>query len=233
MRPAPAAARGQHVRHGPGHRARRPLAAAALTLLLAACSEAGEPGTEQEPGATSPPAGDATSAPAPPPGDAADRTAPADGEQATADPEEQVVTSRDGAFELERPEGWSDVSGEVPEEIELAIREDTGSGDFFTNLVVASEEPIPDLEQAVEEAAADVAGEDGEHEMLDPTEVAGVPAYGYLVRRSSEGTDIAQVQRWLEHEDRTYVVTFSTAAAQEEEQVPVLEQILDGWTWTE
>lgn len=231
MRPVPAAPRGQRSRRGRDRRADRPLVAAALALLLAACSGTGETGADQAPGASSAPADAATTAPVT--GDAADRTAPADGEQATADPEDRVVTSRDGAFELVRPAGWSDVSEEVPEEIELAIREDAGSGDFFANLVVASEEPIPDLEQAVEEAAADVAGEDGEHEMLDPIEVDGVPAYGYRVRRSSEGSQIAQVQRWLEHEDRTYVVTFSTAAGQEEQQAPVLDQILQGWTWTE
>lgn len=232
---APAAPRGRHPRR-PGRSARwrtRTLPAAALALLLAGCSGTEDTGPGNDIGSTSAPAdaGQATATAAP--GDAADATAPADaGSTATASPEDRVVASSDGAFELQRPEGWTDVSEEVPEDIELAIREDTVRGDFFSNLVVASEEPIPDLEQAVEEAAADVAGEDGEHEMLEPTEVDGEPAYGYLVRRTSEGTDIVQLQRWLEHGDRTYVVTFSAAAGQEEEHAALLEEILSTWTWT-
>ena len=108
---------------------------------------------------------------------------------------------------------------------------DEMTDDFYTNLVVASEDPIEDLEASIEEAAESVAGADGEYEMLDPIEIDGEEAYGYVLTRTTSGVAVAQTQRWVEHGDRLYVITFSSAKGQQEATESVMEEILSTWRW--
>ncbi len=144
-----------------------------------------------------------------------------------------LVTSADGAFEVSLPEEWSDASGEVNQDVEVAIKADAMADDFFTNVVVASEEPIDDLERAIEDAAAEIAGKDGEYELLDSVEVGGETAYGYTITRTVQGVAVAQTQRWIEHDDRLYVVTLSSAKGQATPAQATFEELLAGWVWTD
>ncbi|MCK0111089.1 DUF1795 domain-containing protein [Ornithinimicrobium sp. F0845] len=217
-----------------------PLRALAATATLSALVLAGcggdDPEVEDPTTSEAPTDAEATSAPtddtAATTDTAQDTGAPADDTTATTEAA-GPVTSTDGAFELTLPEGWLDVTSQVEQEVELAVRDDEMTDDFFTNLVVASEEPIDDLEQSIEVAAAQVAGSDGEFEMLDPIEVDGQEALGFLLTRTTSGVPVAQTQWWVEHGDRLYVATFSAAQSQQEATQPLMEELLDSWSWTD
>jgi hypothetical protein len=212
-----------------------------LTLgLIAGCSEdppeGGDASTSSaDAGPT--PAGDG---PATPSADA--ESATADAESATAGPGDTDSTtatadqaggigSADGAFAVTLPGGWGDVTDQVSQDVEIAVRAEEMTDDFFTNLVVASEEPVEDLETTIEDAAAEVAGDDGDYRMLEQDEVAGDPAYGYVVTRTSNDVEVSQTQRWVEHGGRLYVITFSTASSQQQAAGPLMEEILVSWEW--
>lgn len=229
-----------------------PLAAALLaTALLAGCSGDDDPEvTSDEPtvsaedpaddgaatddaGATTGPEDDAaqTSAPA---DDAEETTDAPDDGAATEAPEDGAagtVTSADGAFSLTAPEGWTDVRSQVAEELEVAIRADEMTEDFFNNLVITGEPAIDDVEGSIESAAEELAGDDGSYELLDPIEIGGEEAFGYVLLREQDGTEISQTQWWVVHEDVLYVLTLSTAGNQREEGDAALTEILDGWEW--
>lgn len=203
------------------------VATAALSaLLLSGCSD-------DEPAVQDPTDDSSPSASAAPDETAATSAGPdTDAETETAAPEPAgPVTSDDGAFELTLPDGWLDVTKQVEQKVEIALRDDEMTDDFYTNLVVASEDPIGNLQESIEEAAKSVAGSDGDYEMLEPIEIGGEEAFGYLLTRTTNGVAVAQTQRWVEHGDRLYVVTFSSAKGQQEATVPVMEELLSSWTW--
>lgn len=204
------------------------VAASLSTLLLAGCS--GDDPSVEAPtdsqtttGATVTDDAEATSAPP----DTDTETATGSEDAAPTGP----VTSDDGAFEVTAPEGWLDVTSQVEQKVEIALRDDEMTDDFYTNLVVASEDPIEDLEASIEEAAESVAGADGQYEMLDPIEIDGEEAYGYVLTRTTSGVAVAQTQRWVEHGDRLYVITFSSAKGQQEATESVMEEVLSTWSW--
>lgn len=190
--------------------------------LLAGCSDADTPSvTTDDAGATTTAdAGD----------DAATSTGPEVAEQTEA-PAENALTAANGGFRVTVPAGWVDVTDQVEQEVEIAARAGEMSDGFYTNVVVDRENPINDLEASLEQAAQDIAGEDGSYEMLDPVQVAGEEALGYTVTRTVEGVEIAQTQRWIPHGDHLYVVTLSVAASRAEEGEKVLADLLDGWEW--
>lgn len=212
-----------------------PLRALAVTATLSALVLAGCGG--DDPVVEDPTTADDTSGTSTPPDtetttDAAEETSAPDDSEATTGPA-GPVTSADGAFELTLPESWVDVSAQVEQQVEVAVRDDEMTDDFFTNLVVASEEPISDLEESIEVAAAQVAGSDGEFEMLDPIEIDGEEALGFVLTRTTSGVPVAQTQWWVEHGDRLYVATFSTAQSQQEASQPLMEELLSSWSWAD
>lgn len=220
-----------------------------LVLLVTGCST-GEPDDEAPAGAgsraNSATASGATADDGPangPAGESAPVTTSA-GESVTADDDDAevtagstadlaVATAADEAFTLHIPDGWADVTDTVPQDIELALRAEAMSDDFFTNVVVASEEPIDDLSGSLEGAAQEIAGEAGSFQLLPPVEVAGETAHGYVVTRTNEGMVVVQTQRWMEHGDRLYVVTLSSAQSQQDRAEALFDQILNGWAWTD
>src|SRR5690606_17394417 len=204
------------------------VAASLSTLLLAGCS-GDDPSVEA-------PTDSQTTTGATVTDDAEATSAPPDTDTETASGSEDAaptgpVTSDDGACEVTAPEGWLDVTSQVEQKVEIALRDDEMTDDFYTNLVVASEDPIEDLEASIEEAAESVAGADGQYEMLDPIEIDGEEAYGYVLTRTTSGVAVAQTQRWVEHGDRLYVITFSSAKGQQEATESVMEEILSTWRW--
>lgn len=225
----------------------RATGAAALlsVLVLAGCSDE-EPlpepttpaPTTQEPtddeDATTAPGDDeeATTAPG---DDEAATTAPADDEAATTQPPEQETTelsASDDSFTLTLPEGWEDAYDLVEEEgVLLAAKEVERKDEFFTNVVVTQEEYVSNLTSAVEEAAEELAGEDGEYELLEPAPVDGNRAPGYTLVRDVQGSTIHQTQRWISNQGTLYVVTFSAIESQAEDAAGVLDELLASWTW--
>ena len=225
----------------------RATGAAALlsVLVLAGCSDE-EPlpepttpaPTTQEPtddeDATTAPGDDeeATTAPG---DDEAATTAPADDEAATTQPPEQETTelsASDDSFTLTLPEGWEDAYDLVEEEgVLLAAKEVERKDEFFTNVVVTQEEYVSNLTSAVEDAAEQLAGEDGEYELLEPAPVDGNRAPGYTLIRDVQGSTIHQTQRWISHDGTLYVVTFSAIESQAEDAAGALDDILASWTW--
>lgn len=207
-------------------------------LLLSACSsddpDVEDPTTsETETSADSGETTDAVESTEAPGGSDQDETAtdePSDDAQETAVPS-GPITSDDGAFEVTPPDGWIDVRDQVEQQVEIAVRDDETTDDFFTNIVVATEEPIGDLEDSIEAAAEQVAGADGEYEMIDPIQIDGSDAYGFVLTRTTGGVEVAQTQWWVEHGERLYVTTFSTAKTQQEASQPIMEEILSTWTW--
>lgn len=146
----------------------------------------------------------------------------------------EPVRSAGEAFSITAVGGWLDVTSQVEQEVEIALRDDEMSDEFFTNLVVASEDPIGDLEQSIEAAAEQVAGAtDGGYELIDSMEIDGEEAFGFLLTRTTTGVEVAQTQWWVEHDDRLYVATFSSAKTQQEAQRPVMEQLLSSWSWAD
>lgn len=207
------------------HRAASRLVPAVLVgLLLAGCSgDDDQPVPAGDPDRTTTSAPDdttRTSEPAPTP-DAADQTGAPD----------TSVTADSGAFRLRLPKDWTDVRDQVDQEVEVAIRSEDMSDGFYTNVVVAREEPIADLEASLEQAAQDIAGEDGSYEMLEPVQVAGETGHGYTVTRTTAGVEIVQTQRWVQHGDHLYVVTLSVAASQSDQGQAALREVLETWEW--
>jgi hypothetical protein len=192
-------------------------------VLVAGCGgdEPAEDGGDTAPTATTTTAPDDTTA----------TSAPADDAQATTQPGGQEVTSSDDAFTFTPPPGWEDATDQAGSQAVAATRAQEREGDFFTNLVVVTEEPIDDLEQAIEQAAEQIAGEDGSYELLEETEIDGLPAFGYQLARTVEDVEIVQVQRWVEHEDVLYILTLSAAEDQLDAAQADLEEILGSWSW--
>lgn len=210
--------------------------AALSALLLAGCSD--DPDVE-DPTSASETTDDAPTtepttddAPTTEPADDTDTTEPADDEETSAEPA-GPISSDDAAFEVTPPAGWVNVRDQVEQEVEIAVRDDAMTDNFFTNLVVASEAPIGDLEDSIEAAAQQVAGSDGEYELIDPIQIDGEDAYGFVLTRTTSGVEVAQTQWWVEHGDRLYVATFSTAKSQQEAGEPIMDEILSTWSWAD
>lgn len=192
--------------------------------------DADEDGTTQEPSEDAA----VTSAPA----DEAEQTEPPEDAAATSAPEpeaEQVVlTSSDDTFEVTLPEGWEDVTDTVEEEsVLVAARQTERLDDFYTNVVVTQEEYVGNLTSAVENTAEQLAGEDGEYEILEPAEVDGHSAPGYTLTREVQDLTVQQTQRWISRDGTLHVVTFSAVQSQAEDAAPVLDELLASWTWTD
>ena len=196
-------------------------------VLLAGCSSDDPPETAAGGDTTATATAAATSTPD---NDATQTSAPPDDAVATTDAGGEV-TSSDDAFTFTVPAGWSDATEEAGSRAVAAARADERADDFFTNLVVVTEEPIADLEQAIEEAAEQIAGADGTYELLEQTEIDGLPAFGYQIARTVEDVDIVQVQRWVEHEDVLYILTLSAADTQLEPAQALFEEMLATWSW--
>lgn len=198
----------------------------ALSLvLLAGCGSDDPPETETD--------GDTVAtatATSTPDDDASVTSAPADDVVATTGPG-GTVTSADDAFTFTVPAGWSDATEQAGSGAVAAARADERSDDFFTNLVVVTEEPLADLEEAIEQAAEQIAGDDGTYELLEETEIDGLPAFGYQIARTVEDVDIVQVQRWVEQEDVLYILTLSAADTQLEPAQAEFDEILATWSW--
>src|SRR5690606_24000166 len=123
------------------------------------------------------------------------------------------------------------VEEEQREAIVLAAKDRERRDEFFTNLVVTREEYVGSLTSAVEDTAEQLAGEDGEYELLDPVEVDGNQAPGYTVVREVNDTTIHQTQRWISHDGTLYSVTLSVVDSQVEETADLLDEMLATWRW--
>jgi hypothetical protein len=185
--------------------------------------------TTQAPTTQAPTEDEATTAPA---DDADVTTAPAEDEAATQEPEDEELSASDDSFTIVLPEGWEDASELADQEgVLLAAKEIERKDEFFTNVVVTQEEYVSNLTSAVEEAAEQLAGDDGEYELLEPAPVDGNRAPGYTLIREVQGSTIHQTQRWISHDGTLYVVTFSAIESQADEAAEVLVEILASWTW--
>lgn len=191
-------------------------------------------GADDDAAATSSPG---VAAPSEPADDAAATSEAAPATEAPAEP--TVLTSADESFTLEIPDGWEEaldlarenVQEEQQDRIVLATKELERKDDFFTNVVVTQEEYVGHLTSAVEETAKQLAGEDGEYEILEAVEVDGNRAPGYTVVRDVGGTTVHQTQRWISHEGTLYSVTLSAVEAQAEATEGLLDTMLASWTW--
>ena len=231
---------------------RRSLRAAGATALLAAVALTGC--ADEEPIETAPTT--ATSIP----DDTEQTTAPEDASTTSAAPEEVATTSAapddsavtstapeagtvvkasDGTFEVEIPEGWEqaldlareNVAEDQRDAIVLAVKEVERKDDFYTNVVITREEYVGSLTSAVEDTAKQLAGEDGEYELLDPVEVDGNKAPGYTVVREVNDTTIHQTQRWISHDGTLYSVTLSVVDTQVGAAEGLLDEMLSTWSW--
>lgn len=157
--------------------------------------------------------------------------APTDDAAATARPPAELEAS-DGSFTIEVPGRWEDALDLVDDESIVVAAKDTELvDDFFTNVVVTQEEYVSNLTSAVEDTAEELAGEDGEYELLEPVEVDGNRAPGYTLVREVEGAVVHQTQRWVSHDGTLYVVTFSAVESQAQDVEEVLDDIFASWTW--
>ncbi len=230
------------------HRIRRRLVAGlGAALLLSGCSgteeEAAEGGNDPAPATTTAAPQDntsdataaATKEPTPQHAEADDSrqtsAPPGDAAVDTQDVYSAPLTSADGAFAFDTPQGWSDATSQAGADAVAAARADDRADGFFTNLVVVTEEPIDDLEESIEQAAATIAGDDGVYTMAAQSQVDKETAYGFSLRRTVQGTDIVQAQRWVEHEGVLYILTLSSARDQRRVASDTLEEIVRSWSW--
>ncbi|ANS80410.1 hypothetical protein SGUI_3014 [Serinicoccus hydrothermalis] len=217
-------------------------AASLLALLsLAACADeepvAEPPATSsptEEPSASEEPSADdteqTTSA------DEATQTEEAATTSAPEEPKELELAASDDAFTVTLPGTWEDATATAQDQTDAAVlagRDGERVDDFYTNVVITQEEYVGNLTSAVEQAAEELAGEDGEYELLDPAEVDGNQAPGYTLVRDVQDVTVHQTQRWVSHEGTLYVVTFSAVDSQAEDAAPVLDDLLASWTWTD
>jgi hypothetical protein len=235
----------------PTHRSLSVTGTAALlaAVLLAGCGGQDAP-TPQDPTSTgTAPAGTgddgatATGTAAPDDDEATGTAGPdQDGQTATAGPDTDQQTappltlaSVDETFTLELPAGWEDALEllEEDQQVLLAAKDQERVDEFYTNVVVTSEEYVSNLTSAVEETAQELAGEDGEYELLDAVPVDGNRAPGYTLVRDVQGTTVHQTQRWISHQGILHVVTFSAVESQAAAVAPLLDQMLDSWRWTD
>lgn len=162
----------------------------------------------------------------------------ADAEQTTQEPETKApepipLEASDGSFAIEVPGGWEDAMDLLDEDgVLLAAKDTERVDDFYTNVVVTTEKSVKDLSASVADAAEELAGEDGKYELLDAVDVDGEKAPGYTLVRTVKDTQVHQVQRWINHDDTLYVVTFSAVESQSAATAPVLEEILTSWSWS-
>ncbi|SOC55655.1 hypothetical protein [Ornithinimicrobium cerasi] len=219
---------------------RRPLARAGAVALLAAslltgCAQEEPTGDADLPSSAAP-----TSEEVETTTEAAVTSEPpvADDESVTssAPPAEEeapvAVTSADQSFTADLPAGWVDAMDLVDDEnVQLAGRAPEQVDGFFPNILVTQEEYVSNLTSAVEETAEQLAGEDGEYELLEPAEVDGNRAPGYTIVREVQGRSLAQTQRWISHDGTLYVVTLSAPEADAQEAAPLLDSLLASWTW--
>lgn len=197
-------------------------AAVTAALLVAGCSGGDEPpaptSAVSEDVATGSDAGPSTAA-----GDEASSP--------SAAPDLEQVHSDDDAFTLDLPLGWTDAADEVEEKVEVAVRANEMTDDFYSNIVIAGEAPDGGL--SLEEVAEQVAGQGGStYEMLPEIEVAGETAPGFTLTRRVRGVAVTQTQRWIVHDDRRYVATLSSAKGQAPAATAVFEQVLESWSWS-
>lgn len=208
-------------------------------LALAGCAE--EEPAAPEPSATSSPSEDAaatddtaaTSAPEDQ-AETTDTAAQTEDAAATEAPDELELASTDDAFTVTVPGGWEDVTADVDEDtVLLAAKESERIDSFFTNVVVTEEEYVGNLTTAVESTAKELAGEDGEYEILDPAPVDGNEAPGYTLVREIQDSTVHQTQRWISHDGTLYVVTMSAVESQAEDASAALDDILASWSWSD
>lgn len=178
------------------------------------------------------------------PEEEATTSAPDDAEATTSEAEATTSTptetaapttleSSDDSFEIEVPATWEDALDLVEEDGVLVAAKDTERvDDFYTNVVVTTEKSVKNLPEAVEAAAKELAGKDGDYELLDPVDVDGEDAPGYTLVREVKDTQVHQTQRWINHDKKLYVVTFSAVESQAEDVAPVLDDILSSWSWS-
>lgn len=216
------------------HRLLRSLVAGVgAVVLLSGCSDAGDEtaGQADDPaGATTTAAPPDTTSPAPE-DSRQTTTPPADDARETQVADSVLLTSTDDAFTFETPQGWSEATAQAGDDAVAAARADDRAAGFFTNLVVVTEEPIDDLEESIEQAAATVAGEDGSYTMTGESQVDGETGYGFRIDRTVQDIDIVQAQHWVEHDGVLYILTLSSARDQQEAAVDTLEQIVGSWSW--
>lgn len=182
---------------------------------------------------------DAVSVTSEAPDEQAATSAPEEAAVTTEAPRVETVEAADGTFEVEIPEGWEqaldlarqNVEEEQREAIVLAAKDRERRDEFFTNVVVTREEYVGSLTSAVEDTAEQLAGEDGEYELLDPVEVDGNQAPGYTVVREVNDTTIHQTQRWISHDGTLYSVTLSVVDSQVEDTADLLDEMLATWRW--
>lgn len=223
------------------------LCSALTAVLLAGCTDSEDPGptapegrtagedtagTEDSSAATDDAgqtgdATDATGDAAAQTGDAADATG--DAAEQTAEP--VLVSGADGTFTVAAPEGWEEVTDTVEEEFQLALRDQRMRDDFFANIIVDQASPIEDMEEAIEQSATDLAGARGSYELRRELDLDGEAALGYAVTRPHEDGDRFFIQRWVEREDRLYLITLTTVASQQDEGTAALAGVLDSWAW--
>ncbi|WP_299519744.1 DcrB-related protein [uncultured Serinicoccus sp.] len=210
-------------------------------LALAGCAEE-EP--VAEPTATSTATDDAATSSAPEDAQeetasddvAADTATQTEQAEATSEPEELELSASDGSFTVTVPAGWEDATSTAQEQTEtavLAARDGQRVDSFYSNIVITQEEYVGNLTSAVESSAEQLAGEDGEYELLEPAEVDGNRAPGYTLVREVQDATVHQTQRWVSHEGTLYVVTLSAVESQAEDAEPVLEDLLAGWSWND
>lgn len=158
---------------------RRSVTTAGAATLLAALALTGcaqeeptvqEPTTSTEESSSTEPEGEATQT-SEAPAEEAEQTetaAATDEQETTSEPETLELASTDDDFGVTLPAGWEDVTEVVDDEsVVLAAKQTERVDDFFTNVVITKEEYVGNLTSAVENTAKELAGEDGEYEILD------------------------------------------------------------------
>lgn len=171
-----------------------------------------------------------------PPDDGATQTEEAATTSAPEEPEELALSASDDSFSVTLPGTWEDATSTAQEQTEtavLAARDSERVDSFYSNVVITEEEYVGNLTSAVENAAEELAGEDGEYELLEPAEVDGNRAPGYRLVREVQDTTVHQTQRWVSHEGTLYVVTLSAVESQAEDAAPVLDDLLASWSWND
>lgn len=168
--------------------------------------------------------GDATEAPTDTPTDAGDRAS------TTAEPDR--VTSAEGSFSIQLPSEWVDITEQFAEEgAAFAGHHPTPASGFYTNVVVITRPPFPDLEEALAASIVSFTDQGIEVDEVEPIEIDGVEAIGYTLIVSEDDLDTAQTQWWFEHDEILYIASVSAQVDEIEGADEDWAAVVDSWQW--
>lgn len=142
------------------------------------------------------------------------------------------ITSGDKSFSVVAPTGWKKFGAKGAT---LAIKAPSPQDKVDTNFtaVVQSPQPVPALDDVVSQA--EIAWRQHGVRVTDEPDrtIGGLPAGGYTLTRTAQGTKFTQTQFFVVYRGHVYSLTLTSAATSAASAAAnqALDAILSTWAW--